>query len=105
MNPKNITPRTALASGRGKSGEQIKANYESYFTTIFNRDQFQEEKVCRQALVEIQKNLDQWFCGDKFYNPALGRNDGEFFASEVEIIVVTAMRDGAGRNFKSREDI
>ena len=105
MRAKTTTPRTALASGRGNSEEYLKANYEKYITTTIERDLFQEEKICRQALFEIQKNLDQWFRGDKFYNPALGRNDGEFFASAVEIIVNTAMRDGAGRNFKSREVI
>lgn len=32
---KTKIPRTALASGRGKSGENIKANYLNHFTKIF----------------------------------------------------------------------
>ena len=54
------------------------------------------ERVCFQALVEIRKNLDEWYRGDKFL--CLGQNDGDFLANEVEVIVAVAMDEDGGAN-------
>ena len=106
----NTTPRTALASGRGKSEDLLKANYEkanyeNHFTTNLKHDLFQEKKVYRQALDEIRENLDEWFRGGKFFNSGLGRNDGEFLASEIKNIVGTAMGEDGDGNSKIWEVI
>lgn len=56
------------------------------------------KKIYREALDEIRKNQDQWYRGDKFLDQDLGRNDGDFLANEIEIIIHTAMDKGGVDN-------
>jgi len=56
MRVNTTKPRTALASGRGKSGEQIKANYRNYITTNLDRDLF----LIRAQSVQRQMVQSMW---------------------------------------------
>jgi hypothetical protein len=52
------------------------------------------EKIYRDTIIKIRKNLDQWFRGDKFYDPKEYGNDGDHFVDEVEYLVAEAMDKG-----------